>query len=352
MRKIMIIVALTSFLLLTSDSTPSSRAASDAATISTPKPVKAEVAPVPTPPKAVKADPAPLPPNPTPTPDPLIALLQTSQQADITLNNAKDAHVKAQEALNTAVATEKTAQSNSDAAWAAFMIEVNKRHKPVVPPSTLTTITVSPATGSVVVGGQMQFTAKALDQDGVLISPQPTITWTANVGTVTATGLFTAPATGGSAAVVASSGTVIGEATVTVTAPPPPPTPVVSNLRVLFVYDPMVELPQPQWSILTSPDVRTWLNAHCPEETGNCCPNGMCPLAMQTVVTKPCFRFIPSTADPTKDITAWQSLETDIQKQKMPWMRAWNEQGTLVIDQTWPATVADTITLLKKFGGN
>jgi hypothetical protein len=85
---------------------------------------------------------------------------------------------------------------------------------------TLTSISVSPASASVVVGGTQQFTATAKDQFGNLLSPQPSFSWmVSGGGTINSTGLFTAgSAAGGPYTVTASSGGVSGTASVTVTA--------------------------------------------------------------------------------------------------------------------------------------
>ncbi len=85
---------------------------------------------------------------------------------------------------------------------------------------TLTSITVSPASASVAAGGTQQFTATGYDQNGSLMSPQPTFTWSVSGGgSISSSGLFTAGSTAGTFTVTASSGGVSGTASVTVTAP-------------------------------------------------------------------------------------------------------------------------------------
>ena len=86
----------------------------------------------------------------------------------------------------------------------------------------LTSITVSPATASVLTGGVQQFSATGKDQFGQPLSPQPPITWTVSGGgVIDATGLFNAgAAAGGPFTVTATNGSVHGTANVTVTAPP------------------------------------------------------------------------------------------------------------------------------------
>jgi hypothetical protein len=87
---------------------------------------------------------------------------------------------------------------------------------------TLTGLRVSPATAAVVNGGTQPFTATALDQFGAALASQPAVAWSVDaggLGTVTGTGLYTAPSTGvGSATVRASVGTTSATAAVTVVA--------------------------------------------------------------------------------------------------------------------------------------
>ncbi|OAI46317.1 hypothetical protein AYO44_11490 [Planctomycetaceae bacterium SCGC AG-212-F19] len=86
---------------------------------------------------------------------------------------------------------------------------------------TLTSITVSPASATMVNGGTKQFAASAFDQFGQALSVAPAFTWSiaSGIGTVSTTGLYTAPASGtGSAVVQAASGAVSAIASVTVQA--------------------------------------------------------------------------------------------------------------------------------------
>jgi parallel beta-helix repeat protein len=77
-------------------------------------------------------------------------------------------------------------------------------------------IDVSPPSLGAVVGSQTQFTATGRDVHNNAISG-PTFTWTTTVGSVSVTGLFTAPTTAGvSGFVNASSGGTIGTASVSV----------------------------------------------------------------------------------------------------------------------------------------
>jgi hypothetical protein len=90
------------------------------------------------------------------------------------------------------------------------------------PSQVLTSIAVSPASTSVVVGKTQQFAATALDQSGDPMNPQPTVSWSASGGgQVSGSGLFTAGSSaGGPFTVTASSGSVSGSATVTITPAP------------------------------------------------------------------------------------------------------------------------------------
>ncbi len=85
---------------------------------------------------------------------------------------------------------------------------------------TLSSVVVSPATAAVVIGASQQFGAQADDQFGNPLAAQPAFTWSVTGGgTVSAAGLYTAPAAAGSATVRAATGAVGGSSTVTVTAP-------------------------------------------------------------------------------------------------------------------------------------
>lgn len=85
---------------------------------------------------------------------------------------------------------------------------------------TLTSITVSPPSGSIYNNNSQQFAATGFDQFGLSMSPQPVFTWTTDagsVGGVNATGLYTAPANAiGSAVVRATSGSISNTANINV----------------------------------------------------------------------------------------------------------------------------------------
>jgi hypothetical protein len=83
---------------------------------------------------------------------------------------------------------------------------------------TLTSIVVTPGTATVMVGRTQQFTATAFDQFGGVLSVQPTFTWTVTGrGSISKTGLYTAPRrAGGPFTITASAGGIKGTAKVTV----------------------------------------------------------------------------------------------------------------------------------------
>jgi PKD repeat protein len=83
---------------------------------------------------------------------------------------------------------------------------------------TLTSITVSPVTTNITVGGTQVFTASGKDQFGTIMPIAPT--WTVSGGgTISAAGIFAAATAGGPFTVTASSGGKSGTTTVTVTNP-------------------------------------------------------------------------------------------------------------------------------------
>ena len=91
----------------------------------------------------------------------------------------------------------------------------------VTPPVVLTSITVSPSTKMLYVGYTQQFTATAKDQSGNVMAGI-IIAWTSSdttVGTIGATGLFTANAVG-TTTITATNGSISGTASVTVSRRP------------------------------------------------------------------------------------------------------------------------------------
>jgi pectin methylesterase-like acyl-CoA thioesterase len=82
--------------------------------------------------------------------------------------------------------------------------------------ATLTSIAVSPASPNMVPSATQQFTAVANDQFGNPLASQPTFTWTASTGSITSSGLYTAPIADAAATITAKSGSISGTATATV----------------------------------------------------------------------------------------------------------------------------------------
>lgn len=88
---------------------------------------------------------------------------------------------------------------------------------------TLTSLLVSPAATTINTGTTKQFTATAKDQFSATMSSQPACTWSvaSGPGSISTTGLFTAPTTAGTSTIKATAGTVSGSATVTIVIPIP-----------------------------------------------------------------------------------------------------------------------------------
>jgi hypothetical protein len=89
----------------------------------------------------------------------------------------------------------------------------------VVVSSTLSRITLSPAAATLAPGATQQLAAAGFDQFGKSVASLPGLTWSTSSGTVSGSGLFTAPKTSGSATVTAASGSIKGTAAVTVATP-------------------------------------------------------------------------------------------------------------------------------------
>ena len=114
---------------------------------------------------------------------------------------------------------------------------------------TLTAIAVAPASINLHAGAVQQFTATAKDQFGAALATQPSFTWTASAGTISASGLLTAPDTSvANGTVTAGSSGINGSTTFTVTNQPPtvataasaapnPVTGTTTNLSVLGADD-------------------------------------------------------------------------------------------------------------------
>src|SRR5262249_23940376 len=87
---------------------------------------------------------------------------------------------------------------------------------------TLTTVAVAPASATVGELTTQQFQATGKDQFGNTLSTQPAWTWSlTGIGSVNTSGMYTAPASTGTATVKAASGAMSSTASVTVVASPP-----------------------------------------------------------------------------------------------------------------------------------
>jgi autotransporter-associated beta strand protein len=86
---------------------------------------------------------------------------------------------------------------------------------------TLTTIVVLPYPATLAPNGTQQLSAKAYNQFNVLMSPQPSFSWSTTVGSITGAGTLTAPSSDASGTAYATVGSVNGSTIVTVTDPAP-----------------------------------------------------------------------------------------------------------------------------------
>jgi hypothetical protein len=94
---------------------------------------------------------------------------------------------------------------------------------PVTVAPVVSTVSVSPSMVGLAAGRTQQFTATGTDQFGAVMSPGPTWAWSATGGTITAAGLYSAPATpGGPFTITAASTGRQGTAQVTVAVGSPP----------------------------------------------------------------------------------------------------------------------------------
>lgn len=103
----------------------------------------------------------------------------------------------------------------------------------VVVNQTATSLTVSPATASILYNGTQNFAASVLDQFGDALATQPSITWSVSGGgTIGSTGIFAPTTVGGPFTVTATSDSLSGTAAVTVT--PAPATITLTNLDQIY----------------------------------------------------------------------------------------------------------------------
>ncbi len=88
---------------------------------------------------------------------------------------------------------------------------------------TLASIVVTPLTAALIANQTQQFSASGYDQFGSVLASQPAFTWAATpgVGSINASGLYTAPATAGLATITAISGSTSGSSSVSITVSSP-----------------------------------------------------------------------------------------------------------------------------------
>ncbi len=117
---------------------------------------------------------------------------------------------------------------------------------------------------------------------------------------------------------------------------------------MLFTYDPAVlaVLMPARQAILASPELRVYLEKHCPLESN--CASGICPLNGSHTAS---YRFLPATADVSQLPPVWQGIFNAARAKPAPWLLVVNEAGQTVVDQSWPESAEETLALLKKFGG-
>jgi hypothetical protein len=124
--------------------------------------------------------------------------------------------------------------------------------------------------------------------------------------------------------------------------PEPTPTPV-GPMSVMVVYntDSLDNLPTSQASIYTSKDIRAYLDAHCAREPVKL-PDGKA--AQQAT-----WRFMSHAADVSKLSAKAQAWHAELKTRKLPSIKISNGATEYVGDL--PATVDETIAMLRKYGG-
>jgi hypothetical protein len=117
----------------------------------------------------------------------------------------------------------------------------------------------------------------------------------------------------------------------------------------LFLYDPLAlaDMPPGQVAILASPELRSYLQRHCPLESG--CVPGRC--SSSGAAPTPSYRFLPGTCDRSRLSPVWQQTLQAAAGKPLPWLIAVDEAGHTVLDEAWPGTVEATLATLTKYGG-
>ena len=88
----------------------------------------------------------------------------------------------------------------------------------IMVPMVATAVTITPPSASVVVGGSVALAATVLDQFDQPLAVQPMVVWSTSAGSITTSGVLTAPGVVGPLTVTATAGSLFATCTVTVTA--------------------------------------------------------------------------------------------------------------------------------------
>jgi len=137
---------------------------------------------------------------------------------------------------STASSVDGTLSLVTDADHRPIVLQLHGKAAPANAP--VTSVALSPASASPAVNGRVQFTATVQGT-----TTDHSVTWSATIGTITSTGLFTAPATAGTGVVTATS---VADPTRSASAPvtvavapnpnpnpnPPPPGPAVTSVTI------------------------------------------------------------------------------------------------------------------------
>jgi hypothetical protein len=134
---------------------------------------------------------------------------------------------------STASSVDGTLSLVTDLEHRPIVLQLHGKAAPANAP--VSSVVLSPASASPAVNGRVQFTATVQGT-----TTDHSVTWSATIGTITSTGLYTAPATAGTGVVTATSSadpTRSASAPVTVTAPgsnpnPPAPDPAVASVTI------------------------------------------------------------------------------------------------------------------------
>jgi len=124
---------------------------------------------------------------------------------------------------------------------------------------------------------------------------------------------------------------------------PDPPTPTPGKLHVVVCYDAdqLDNRPGPEAGVLTSGDVRAYLDAHCARIKVKL-PDGK-------EADTAAYRFLSRTADPANLPPVLRDWFTEAKQRKIPTVTIYNGKDTYRGDL--PGNAAAMLALLKQFGG-